>query len=74
MESPNVFVLSELGGYWEILRSVLASARATGPCVHDARIAALCIQHGVDVLWTADRDFSRFADLNVANPLLRDHA
>jgi len=37
--------------------------------VHDARIAELCIEHGVQKLWTVDRDFSRFVDLRVENPL-----
>jgi predicted nucleic acid-binding protein len=27
--------------------------------VHDARIAALCLHHGIDELLTADRDFGR---------------
>ncbi len=40
-----------------------------GPRVHDARVAALCIAHGVRELWTADRDFSRFPALKTANPL-----
>ena len=39
---------------------------------HDARIAALCRYHGVRVLWSADRDFSRFPGLAVINPLQRD--
>jgi predicted nucleic acid-binding protein len=42
-----------------------------GPRIHDAHIAALCIQHSVDELWTADRDFSRFSALNTRNPLLQ---
>jgi predicted nucleic acid-binding protein len=42
----------------------------TGPLVQDARIAALCLQHGVRELWTADRDFSRFPALGVRNPLV----
>jgi predicted nucleic acid-binding protein len=41
-----------------------------GPRIHDARIAALCIQHGVDEIWTADRDFSRFPGIKTRNPLL----
>ena len=40
--------------------------------VHDARIAALCLYHGVRVLWSADRDFSRFPGLAVTNPLTVD--
>jgi predicted nucleic acid-binding protein len=34
-------------------------------------VAALCRQHGVRELWSADRDFSRFAGLTVVNPLMR---
>jgi predicted nucleic acid-binding protein len=41
-----------------------------GPQVHDARITALCVQHGVRELWTADRDFGRFAPLRSLNPLV----
>jgi predicted nucleic acid-binding protein len=46
------------------------------PCVHEflaivtsPRIAALCIEHGVTELWTADRDFSRLPGLRAYNPL-----
>jgi hypothetical protein len=38
--------------------------------VHDARVAAVCLLHCVDELWSADRDFSRFPDLRVRNPLV----
>jgi toxin-antitoxin system PIN domain toxin len=72
LTSPTLRVLSELDGYWETLRDVLARSQVTGPRVHDARIAALCLQHGVSVLWTADRDFSRFAGLVTENPLLAE--
>jgi len=41
-----------------------------GPMVHDARIAALCGQHGVRALWSADRDFGRFGGFAVVNPLV----
>ncbi|MCS6951478.1 MAG: PIN domain-containing protein [Bryobacterales bacterium] len=70
LESPTLNVLAELAGYWEILRDTLAGSRVTGPRVHDARIAALCRQHGVRTLWSADRDFTRFAGLRVVNPLI----
>jgi uncharacterized protein len=38
--------------------------------VHDARIAALCLTHGVREFLTADRDFSRFPALRARNPLI----
>ena len=44
--------------------------RVQGPLVHDARVAAICIGHGVHELLTADRDFSRFPSLRSRSPLL----
>jgi len=46
------------------------SASIVGGAVHDARIAALCNHHGVNTLYSADRDFSRFPQLRTENPLL----
>ncbi len=70
LESPTLVLLSESEGYWKEIRDVLRAARVSGPQIHDARVAGLCIQHGVTELWTADRDFSRFAGLTVRNPLV----
>ena len=70
MEVPNLILLVELEGYWKQLSLLLGAGKVTGPMVHDARIAALCLLHGVTELWTADRDFSRFPDLKVLNPLV----
>ncbi|MEJ0097431.1 MAG: PIN domain-containing protein [Bauldia sp.] len=60
MESPTLQLLSETDRHWDELRSQVRIGRATGGLVHDARIAAICLQHGVSELWSADRDFSRF--------------
>jgi uncharacterized protein len=70
MESPSLVLVGESEGYWAHLRGAVESGRATGPRVHDARIAALCLHHGVDELWSADRDFGRFPKLTVRNPLV----
>ena len=70
LESPTLALLSELDGYWPGLRTLLDSGRVVGPQVHDARIAALCAQHGVTELWSADRDFGRFPGLTTINPLV----
>jgi hypothetical protein len=68
--SPSLALLTETAAHWQALRAVLAASRVAGPQVHDARVAALCRQHGVRELWSADRDFGRFADLAVVNPLV----
>ncbi len=69
-ESPSLVLLSETDGYWPELRSALEQGRISGPQVHDARVAAICRDHGVRELWTSDRDFSRFPQLTVVNPLV----
>ncbi|HJR69268.1 MAG TPA: TA system VapC family ribonuclease toxin [Gammaproteobacteria bacterium] len=70
LESPTVVLLAEEADYWHTLRKELVAARAVGPKIHDSRIAALCLLHGVDELWTADRDFQRYPRLGVRNPLV----
>ena len=70
MESPSLVMLGEAQDYWPQLRALILNGRIAGPMVHDARIAALCIQHGVQEIWTADRDFGRFSGILVNNPLL----
>lgn len=69
-ESPSLVLLAETEGYWPELRSALEQGRINGAQVHDARVAAICQDHGVRELWTADRDFGRFPMLNVRNPFV----
>jgi toxin-antitoxin system PIN domain toxin len=70
MSAPTLELLSEAGGYWDVLSDLLGTSRVTGPRVHDARIAAICVQHAVTEIWTADRDFSRFPGVHAVNPLV----
>jgi toxin-antitoxin system PIN domain toxin len=70
IESPTLVLLAEATEHWSALRALLTAGRIVGPRVHDARIVALCQQHGVRELWSADRDFSRFGGLSVVNPLI----
>ena len=70
LESPALLLLAETDRHWPEMRALIGTARLAGAQVHDARIAALCLQHDVHVLWTADRDFSRFPRLSVLNPLV----
>ncbi len=70
LEAPSLVLLSETDMHWSVLMEVIKKGKIQGPMVHDARIAALCIEHGVKELWSADRDFSRFRGLTVKNPLV----
>ena len=69
LESPTLVLLHEGEGFWDAIRTVLEGAAVEGGGVHDARIAALCLHHGVRKLLSADRDFSRFPRLVTENPL-----
>lgn len=69
-ESPGLTLLSEDDAYWSSFETVVDHSRVTGGAIHDARIAALCLRHGVQELLTADRDFSRFPSLTTRNPLI----
>ena len=70
LESPSVVTLAETEGYWQVFCDVISKSKVSGPRVHDGRIAALCIHHGVRELLSADRDFSRFGELKTRNPLV----
>ena len=69
LASPTLFLLGEDDNFTDILLAVLARPRVRGPIVHDARVAALCIAHGVDELLTKDRDFQLFPELATRDPL-----
>ena len=68
LASPSLVLLSETARHPDVMTAVLEASSAAGNLVHDAHIAALCLEHGVSELLTADRDFSRFPGLRVAHP------
>ncbi|HZP88466.1 MAG TPA: TA system VapC family ribonuclease toxin [Burkholderiales bacterium] len=63
-------VISEEDGFWDIYREVTKDVPTKGNLVPDAHLAALLNQHGVVRLYTHDRDFRKFAFLEVVDPLL----
>jgi len=67
---PRCRMLAETDRHLELLEALARRASLRGGGVHDARIAAICIGHHVDELWTCDRDFDRFPDLHTRNPLV----
>jgi toxin-antitoxin system PIN domain toxin len=68
MGSPSLRLLSETDDLASILAPLLRRPRVCGAVVHDARIAAICLAHGVEALLTRDRDFSLFPELSTENP------
>lgn len=66
--SPSLLLLHETENHLEIAEKLMLEAGVSGNLIHDAHIAALCLEHGVSELLTGDRDFRRFEGLRVVNP------
>jgi toxin-antitoxin system PIN domain toxin len=67
-ESPSLSMLGDGPGHLRFMLRAMRESAATGNLVHDAHIAALCLQHGVSELYTMDRDFARFPGLKIRRP------
>lgn len=70
LSTPGVVAISESGNHATLLAELTRGGSVVGPRIHDARIAAICLGHGITELWTADRDFSFFPALRTRNPLV----
>ncbi len=68
--SYSVRLLGETENFLDVLGQFIRRPRVQGGRIHDARIAAICVAHGVDALLTQDRDLSAFPELNTLNPFL----
>ena len=53
----------------DVLRGLIRSYRVSGNLVSDAHLAALAIEHGLEVCST-DTDFARFTEVRWRNPLV----
>ncbi len=65
---PKALLLGETSDYLRTLRG-FGGPGMSGARLHEARIAAICLGHGVTELLTADRDYSPFPSLKTRNPL-----
>jgi toxin-antitoxin system PIN domain toxin len=68
LDSPTLLLLSETPRHFEVMEAVIRQSGVSGNLIHDAHIAALCVEHGVSELLTGDRDFARFPGLRVSDP------
>ncbi len=68
--APNFRFLGATHQHLNYFAQTLLLSGVSGGQIHDARIAATCLEHNVSELWSADRDFSRFVGLRMRNPLI----
>lgn len=65
---PQVRCIGETEGFWDVYRNIVRDVPVRGNLVPDAHVAAILRQHGIKRLYTRDRDFARFAFLDVVEP------
>ncbi len=63
---PDVPTPTEEHG--QVLGQLIAKHGLAGNLVSDAHMAALAIEHGLEI-WSADTDFARFTEVRWRNPL-----
>ena len=68
LESPSLELLSESRRHRTLMAELVRETEVSGNLLHDAHVAALCLEHGVRELVTGDRDFGRFPGLDVVDP------
>lgn len=71
LAAPPVWIPPATERTAAILARLVAGTPATGNLVPDAQLAALAIEHGLEVL-TADTDFARFPEVRWRDPLIAD--
>ena len=68
LDAPATWVPGPGRGHRDILRDLLTRLDLRAGLVTDAVLAAICIEHGLDIV-SADSDFARFTELTWINPV-----
>ena len=63
LASPSLRVFVSGERHAALLLKIVREHHVTGNLTFDAQIVALCLEHGVRELLTADRDFQRFPEI-----------
>ena len=67
LDRPHVRTAGEAEGFWKLFRAT-GQDRARGNEVPDAHLSTLIRQNGVRVIYTRDRGFRRFPDIDAVDP------
>lgn len=68
LDAPATWVPEPGRGFGAILHDLITRLDLRAGLLSDAVLAALCIEHGLDIV-SADSDFARFTDLTWVNPV-----
>lgn len=65
---PTVWIPGPTENHASVLGGLISKYRVSGNGIPDAHLAAIAIQHGLEVA-SADTDFARFTEIRWRNPL-----
>jgi len=65
---PHCRVVGEGERFWPAYRSTTERLVVRGNLVPDAHLVAMMREHGVDTLWSHDRDFRKFEGIRIRDP------
>jgi uncharacterized protein len=65
---PSVWIPTPTEAHADTLAGLIHKYRLTGNRIPDAHLAAIAIEHGLEV-FSADTDFARFSEVRWRNPL-----
>jgi hypothetical protein len=68
LRSPSLVMVGEGPAHLAHMLRSIVDGDASGNLAHDAHIAALVVEHGVEELLTLDRDFARFRGVRTRDP------
>ena len=68
LSRSNVRLLQPGPRAWRLLKAMCEDGQARGAMVMDAHLAALAMEHGASIA-TSDRDFLRFPNIKIVNPV-----
>lgn len=68
LASPTVWVPVATDRHADVMGRLVSKYRLTGNLISDAQLAALAIEHGLEIC-SADTDFARFTEVRWCNPL-----
>ncbi len=70
LDAPATWLPAPGRGHRDLLGRLILGLDLRGNLVSDAALAALCLEHGLQIV-SADSDFARFTDVNWVNPVSR---
>ena len=68
LAAPMAWIPQPTERHADVLGGLVRRYRLSGRLIPDAHLAALAIQHGLDIV-SADSDFARFTEIRWVNPL-----